>query len=162
GLPGSTPESFRNDLQECVNREVQVRIPQTTLLINSPMNDPGYRAEHQIETDQPFRPGVPRLLVSTKTLSRAQRDDLVRLRLLFLLFENFGVLRQVSRFVRQETGLGEVALYERLRVDTERDPERWPMLRLLTAAVPNIMSAPGSWGLVIDELRTYLLEAVGG
>jgi len=104
---------------------------------------------------------VPRLLVSTKTLSRAQRDDLVRLRLLFLLFENFGVLRQVSRFVRQETGLGEVALYERLRVDTERDPERWPMLRLLTAAVPNIMSAPGSWGLVIDELRTYLVEEIG-
>jgi radical SAM superfamily enzyme YgiQ (UPF0313 family) len=161
GLPGSTPESFRNDLQECVNREVQVRIPQTTLLINSPMNDPAYRAEHQIETNEPFRPGVPRLLVSTKTLSRAQRDDLVRLRLLFLLFENFGVLRQVSRFVRQETGLGEVALYERIRVDTERDPERWPMLRLLTAAVPNIMSAPGSWGLVIDELRKYLVEEIG-
>jgi hypothetical protein len=161
GLPGSTPESFRNDLQACVDREVQVRIPQTTLLVNSPMNDPAYRAEHAIETDEPFRPGVPRLLVSTRTLSRAQRDEAVRLRALFLLFENFGALRQVARFVRQETGLGEVAFYERLRADTERDPERWPMLRLLTAAVPTIMSAPGSWGLVIDELRAYLVEVIG-
>lgn len=161
GLPGATPESFRNDLQACVDREVQVRIPQTTLLVNSPMNDPAYRAEHQIETDEPFRPGVPRLLVSTRTLSRAQRDELVRLRALFLLFENFGAVRQVSRFVRQETGLGEVAFYERLRQDTERDPERWPMLRLLASAVPTIMSAPGSWGLVIDELRRYLVEVIG-
>ena len=161
GLPGATPESFRNDLQACVDREVQVRIPQTTLLVNSPMNDPAYRAEHQIETNEPFTPGVPRLLVSTKTLSRAQRDEAVRLRSLFLLFENFGALRQVARFVRQETGLGEVAFYERLRLDTERDPERWPMLRLLASAVPTIMSAPGSWGLVIDELRTYLVAEVG-
>ncbi|MFN8641687.1 MAG: radical SAM protein [Candidatus Binatia bacterium] len=161
GLPGSTPESFRNDLQACVDREVQVRIPQTTLLVNSPMNDPAYRAEHQIETAEPFTPGVPRLLVSTKTLSRAQRDEAVRLRALFLLFENFGALRQVARFVRQETGLGEVAFYERLRLDTEGDPERWPMLRLLAAAVPTIMSAPGSWGLMIDELRGYLVEAIG-
>ena len=104
---------------------------------------------------------MPRLLVSTKTLSRAQRDEAVRLRSLFLLFENFGALRQVSRYVHQETGLGEVAFYERLRLDTERDPERWPMLRLLAAAVPTIMSAPGSWGLVIDELRAYLVEAIG-
>ena len=161
GLPGSTPESFRADLQQCVNREVQVRIPQTTLLINSPMNDPAYRAEYEIETNEPFRPGVPRLVVSTKTLSREQYDGLARLRLMFLLFENFGVLRQVSRFVHQETGLGEVELYERLRVDTERAPERWPMLRLLASVVPAIMSAPGSWQLVLDELREYLIEVVG-
>ena len=161
GLPGSTPESFRDDLQQCVNREVQVRIPQTTLLINSPMNDPAYRAEYQIETDEPFRPGVPRLVVATKTLSRAQREALVELRLLFLLFENFGVLRQVSRFVRQETGLREVDLYERLRVDTTRAPERWPMLHLLTHVVPSLMAAPGSWKLVIDELREYLVQEIG-
>jgi hypothetical protein len=161
GLPGSTAESFRGDLQQCVDREVQVRIPQTTLLINSPMNDPAYRAEHGIETDEPFQPGVPRLVVASKSLPRADRDALVRLRLMFLLFENFGVLRQVSRFVRQETGIGEVALYERLRVDTERDPERWPMLRLLAAVAPAIMAAPGSWGLVIDELRTYLVHEIG-
>jgi len=160
-LPGSTTDSFRADLQQCVNREVQVRIPHTTLLTNSPMNDPAYRAEHQIETNEPFRPGVPRLVVSTRTLTRAQHDELVRLRLMFLLFENFGALRQVSRFVHQECGVGEVALYERIRVDTERDPERWPMLRLLAAAVPAIMSAPGSWGLVIDELREYLIEVIG-
>ena len=59
GLPGSTPESFRNDLQQCVNREVQVRIPQTTLLINSPMNDPAYRAEHAIRPTSRSGPAFP-------------------------------------------------------------------------------------------------------
>lgn len=161
GLPGSTTTSFRGDLQQCVNREVQVRIPQTTLLVNSPMNDPDYRDEHRIETAEPFRPGQPRFVVSTRTFTRDEYDQMVRLRLMFLLFENFGVLRHVARFVHQETGLAEVEFYERLRVDTERDPERWPMLRILAAVVPMTMSAPASWQLVVDELREYLTEAIG-
>ena len=161
GLPGATTTSFRNDLQQCVNREVQVRIAQTTLLINSPMNEPSYREQHVIETAEPFRPGVPRFIVATKTYTRDQYDEMVRLRRLFLVVENFGVLRHVARFVRQEAGLPEVDFYERLRTDTERDPEAWPMLRLLAATVPFTMCAPGSWRLLMDEVGDYVTEVVG-
>ena len=46
GLPGSTPVTFRNDLQECINRAVRVAIHSTILLTNSPMNEPEYREEN--------------------------------------------------------------------------------------------------------------------
>ena len=45
-----------------------------------------------------------------------------RLRRVFLLYENFGVLRHVSRFVRQETGMREIDLYERMRRTSRRQP----------------------------------------
>src|SRR5690606_1162319 len=49
GLPGSTSDSFHADLQDCIDREVVAKIHPTTLLPNSPMNDPAYREEHKIE-----------------------------------------------------------------------------------------------------------------
>ena len=123
GLPGSTRESFTRDLQQCIEREVQVRIPQTTLLVNSPMNDPEYRAEHKIEVHQPLAPGRPALVVSTATFTRQDYFEMSAQRRLFLLFENFGVMRQVSRFVRQETGTLETDLYERMRLTSRRRSE---------------------------------------
>ena len=36
GLPGSTPETFRNDLQECINRTVRAAIHSTILLRTAP------------------------------------------------------------------------------------------------------------------------------
>ena len=65
GLPGSTPETFRNDLQECLSRTVRVAIHSTMLLTNSPMNEPDYRQENGIvalpgrggEGDQHVHPG---------------------------------------------------------------------------------------------------------
>jgi radical SAM superfamily enzyme YgiQ (UPF0313 family) len=161
GLPGSTIESFTNDLQQCVDREVQVRIPQTTLLVNSPMNDPDYRAEHKIEVSQPLHPGRPALVVSTATFTRRDYFEMSGQRRVFLLFENFSVMRQISRFVRQETGTRETDLYERMRRTSRRDPQRWPLIQLLTSLVPHTMAPPVSWGLVFDEVRRFLMTEIG-
>ncbi len=158
GLPGSSSQTFINDLQACLDREVQVRIPQTTLLVNSPMNDPEYKAEHQIETNKEIGPGRVPLVVSTATFTKSDYEDMRRLREIFLLFENFGVLRQVSRFVRQETGMLEVDLYEQIRKKSRREPNRLPMLSHLVWTVPNIMAAPLSWKWVLDDVRTFILE----
>ena len=63
---------------------------------------------------------------------------MLHLRRVFLVAENFGVLRQVSRFVRQEAGLTEVDLYERLRHDAAcpARPLAAPRLHLPGRAVP--------------------------
>ncbi len=161
GLPGQTVTSFMSDLQQCIDREVQVRIPRTTLLVNSPMNDPSYRAEYQIVTNTAPGPGKIPLVVSTSTFTRDEYREMTRLRLDFLLFENFGVLRQVARFVHQETGVREVDFYDRLRRDAESDPDRWPHLFLTVAMAPETMCAPVSWKLVIDELHEYLIGVLG-
>src|SRR5690606_18621094 len=57
GLPGATLESFIEDLQQCIDRDMPARINHTTLLVNSPMNHPRYREEHAIETASPLGPG---------------------------------------------------------------------------------------------------------
>ena len=48
GLPGSTRQSFSNDLQQCADLDIKVRANRTTLLPNSPMNEPGYRQKYGI------------------------------------------------------------------------------------------------------------------
>jgi hypothetical protein len=172
GLPGSTVDSFRSDLQSCVDREVTAKIFPTEMLVNSPMNEPSYRAEHAIETSSPpsglmetieAPDGTRRraFVVSTATFTRADYDEMLDLRRTFRMCENFGVLRQVSRFVRQETGLHEVALYDQLRQDVRRRPDEWPTLDFTFRVVPFIGAMPLSWRTFVDEVRRYLVTVVG-
>ncbi|MCP6756405.1 hypothetical protein NL533_32760, partial [Klebsiella pneumoniae] len=57
------------------------------------------------------------LVISTSSYTREDYAEMLHLRRTFLISENFGVLRHVARFVRQETDLHEVELYQRLRRD---------------------------------------------
>ena len=82
------------------------------------------------------------------------------MRSVYMLFENFAVLRTLSRFVRQETPLDEMRFYEALILDG-KDYQRWPMLHLLCNFVPSLMAPPVSWSLVIEELGRYLTEQHG-
>ena len=172
GLPGSTLESFHNDLQHCANREVYAKIFPTELLVNSPMNDPEYRAEHQIQVQSPDEidgavgPGTRSftdrpLVVSTATFTRADWDEMMQIRRLYFLCENFGALRQVSRHVRHTTGVGELDLYRRLLADGSADPVRWPFISLVMRVLPDIMIPPVSWKCFLDEMHEYLVTQVG-
>ena len=153
GLPGSTPETFRNDLQECIDRDV--RVPSCTrpmLLANSPMNEPEYREENGIVA----RPGEEVQRERHVHPRRVGRDD--RLRTAFWLFENFGVLRQVATYVRAETGQREIDFYERL-VDDVHDAAR----ALAddgdhAAGAARADGAARQLALFLDEVRRYLVE----
>jgi radical SAM superfamily enzyme YgiQ (UPF0313 family) len=172
GLPGSTTTSFENDLQECINREVYAKIFPTELLVNSPMNEPSYRAEHKIETQAPSeiesgekhgtrgftdRP----LVVSTSTFTREDFDYMMQMRRIYFMCENFGVLRQVSRHVRQATGMREIDIYRKMLADAKAEPLRWPFLSLVMRVLPDLMIPPVSWQCFFDELHEYLVEAFG-
>jgi radical SAM superfamily enzyme YgiQ (UPF0313 family) len=155
GLPGSTFDSFRRDLQECVNRDVRVRIHPTQLLPNSPMNDPEYRLEHGITAE----PGE--YVEETNTFTRDEWNAMWRLAMTFLMGDLFGTLRQVAKYVRQETGVGEVEFYERLGNDVHADQDQWPALALTTRVVPTMMVPPVSWKIFMDEVRSYLVDVLG-
>lgn len=161
GLPGATLDSFRDDLQECLNREVSARIFSTTLLVNSPMNEPAYREKHQIKTEIVLGSMKQNLVVSTATFTRADHDAMLKLREIYIMCENHGMLRQVSRFARQEAGVREVDLYETLWRASLADRGRWPAMAFVFEAGPSLMVAPASWQLFVNEVRTYLIEVLG-
>lgn len=169
GLPGSTMASYLGDLQQCVDREVKARVYPTEVLMNSPMNDPDYRAEHQISTLRPVnqdwseddRTRKKALVVSTTSFSREEYDQMERIRLAFLFFENFAVGRHISRFVRQETGLREIDLYARLVDETRADPNRWPAIAFVVEVIVEYMIPPASWSLFTDELHDFLVTCLG-
>ncbi|MFK7978322.1 MAG: radical SAM protein, partial [Halioglobus sp.] len=160
GLPGSTTDSFREDLQQCIDRELPARVNMTTMLVNSPMNDPEYVKKHEIKTSMPVGPGALASLISTSSYTHDDLEMMGEMRSAYMLFENFAVLRTLSRFVRQETPLDEMQFYQRLILDG-KSYERWPMLHLLCNFVPSLMAPPTSWNLVVEELGRYLKEELG-
>ena len=82
------------------------------------MNDPSYREEHGIVA----RPHE--IVKEAKTFTRADFDEMDRLRVAFYVFDNFGVLRHVARFVRSEVGVKEVDFYDRISRDAVDEPLR--------------------------------------
>jgi hypothetical protein len=161
GLPGQSLTSFAEDLQQCIDRGLPARINLTTLLVNSPMNEPEYLEEHQIETEKPLRPGAQAVLVSTATFTRDDYVEMLRLRSDFMLFENWSVLRHVAPFVRSETGLREIDLYRLIRRRTTEEPQEWPALHALVSACAEVMAPVHSWGTMIADLRRFLVAEVG-
>jgi radical SAM superfamily enzyme YgiQ (UPF0313 family) len=162
-LPGSTLQSFIEDLQQCIDRDIQARINDTTMLVNSPMNAPEYREEHQIETGTEVGPGNTPILASSKSFTRKDRHDMVVIRDLYILLDNFGVLRLCSSFVRQQTGMREIDFYQMLlsRVGGPSEEVKWPILNTLVNSGKYLMAPPYSWALMIDELRRYLVSEMG-
>jgi radical SAM superfamily enzyme YgiQ (UPF0313 family) len=152
GLPGSTPTSFKNDLQKCTDRDIRVRANPTQLLPNSPMNDPSYRKEHGIVA----LPGE--YLRETASYTREQWQEMDRLRMAYYLFDNYPILRYVARFVRRETGMGEVEFYDGIQTEALQHPNEWPVMATILKTLEGYMAPPGSWGLFIEEVRRYLVN----
>ena len=101
------------------------------------------------------------LVISTSTFTKDDYAEMLHLRRVFLISENFGVLRHVARFVRQEAGVTEVDLYQRLRRDARAHPDRWPLLDFAFRVLPFIGTPPVSWRLFVDEVRAYLTTELG-
>jgi radical SAM superfamily enzyme YgiQ (UPF0313 family) len=169
GLPGSTMTSFLGDLQQCIDREVKSRVNPTEVLMNSPMNDPEYRGEHAIATLRPVTQDWSEanstrkkaLVVSTSTFSREEYDRMERYRRAFLFFENYAIGRQISRFVRQETGRTEMELYTAMVDEVHEHPQDWPALSFVLEVIVQHMVPPASWSLFLDDVRRFVTTRFG-
>jgi hypothetical protein len=162
GLPGSSTMSVENDLQECLDREVETRTNTTIMLVNSPMNNPEYREKFDLRTKVPV--GDPRQRANMLSSSTYSADDLEESRRLvaaYNLFEDFGVLRQVSRYLRHTAGIREIELYKGVLLDALGAPDEWPTLAAAALWVPTYMGPPVSWALFFAELRRYLVGLSG-
>jgi radical SAM superfamily enzyme YgiQ (UPF0313 family) len=165
GLPGQTVTSFRHDLQDTLEREVVAKIHPTTLLMNSPMNEPEYKKLHRIEVANSTNLGlgnrIDQTVVATSSFTREDYEEMRTIRRNFLLLENFGVLRHVARFVRHETGLLEEELYETVARLGRAQPERWPAIDFTVESGSNVMAPPVSWRQFVDEVHQLLVDELG-
>jgi len=155
GLPGATVQSFRNDLQEAIDREVIPKAYPTQLLVNSPMNEPAYREANKIVV----KPGE--FVTSSASFSEDDYAAMKRVRRMFMLLWKFGVLRHVANYVRQELDLAEMDFYERLWRDAQVKRGRWAMIAFTLDVVPGLMIPPGRWQTLLDEVHDYLVEELG-
>jgi hypothetical protein len=79
----------------------------------------------------------------------------------YYLFDNYGLLRYVSRFVRRETGMGEVDFYDRVWSEVLRHPNDWPIITSALNSLEGYMAPPGSWGLFIEEAHRFVVDCLG-
>lgn len=162
GLPGSTTTSVENDLQECLDREVEVRANTTIMLVNSPMNKPEYRERFALQTKVPV--GDPRHRADMLSSSTYSAEDLEESRVLlaaYYLFEDFGALRQVSRYVRHVAGVREIDVYKGVLRDSLAAPDEWPTMAVAGRWSPTYLGPPVSWAPFFAELRRYLVTRLG-
>lgn len=155
GLPGATVASFKTDLQRCIDRDVTPRMLETVVLPNSPMNEPGYRAEFQIVTDE------SNVIVSSVSYTRDDFDEMLRLRLLFRSLEHYGLLRHLFRWLQHEHNLLAVELIHDIDRAISAEPAEYPLLTWVGRYFDLMTIPPGGWPPFYDEV-VRLLEVRHG
>ncbi len=166
GLPGSSPASFADDLQGCIDRELFATIYDTMMLPNSPMNAPEYRDRWAIEIQEERVGGTgpestrTRIAVATATYTRDDRQRMARWRRLFRVLEDTGLLRHVTRWVRQETGTREIDICIRAGEAVAADPDRFPHLAFVVEDMARVVE-PLSWRHYLDDVERLLVEELG-
>jgi radical SAM superfamily enzyme YgiQ (UPF0313 family) len=166
GLPGETYESFRAGIDTLLEAGVHdsLTIYNCTVLPNAQLNDPAYRAEHQIET---FRvpiflnhstPGedpvqeYEEMIVSTRTLSR---DDwkrqftfawIVQACHTMNLTQVLAIYGRVAHGIRYSDFYSELIAFADERPDTLIGQE----LTAVRAKVEEVL-AGGSWDVVLPD-----------
>jgi hypothetical protein len=132
------------------------------MLVNAPMNSPEYRKKFDLKTKAPVEDPRQRSdLVSSSTYTPDDIEESRRLVAAYHLFEDFGVLRQVSRYLRHIAGIREIDFYKAVLDDATEAPDEWPAMAAAALWVPTYMGPPVSWALFFVELRRYLLERAG-
>ncbi len=152
GLPGSTSTAFRNDLQNCTNRDVRVQVNPTLVLPNSPMNDPDYRKKYGIVAKS------GEFVKECSTYTRQEWDEMWQLRTAYALLDTYGVLRYLARYIRLEIGMHEVDFYDKLQTEALQHPLDWPVIADVLRTLKDYMAPPGSWSFFIDEVRRYVVN----
>jgi hypothetical protein len=155
GLPGQTPASYRDDLQYMLDHEITARTWLTQLLPNAPMNEPGYRERFAIQVS------AEGVVVSTSSFDAAARDRMMRIRLVHNIFEHFGLLRHVLRFLQWEHGHEVMAVAERIDEVTREHPDRYPLLNWVVRWFDLYTIPPLGWGPFYAEVRRFVQDELG-
>ena len=155
GLPGQTYDSFRLDLQFVFDHEMFTRIWPVQVLPNSPMNEPGYRRQFGIRTNDDA------LVLATSSFSEEDRARMLRLRTLYAVFEQYGLMRHVLRWLQWDRGVPASEVMDRVLDVVERDPRRYPHLRWVVSYFDLIAAPPEGWEPFFDDVARFVADEYG-
>ncbi len=154
GVPGQTYDTYKTDLQFMFDHEILARTWPVQILPNAPMNAPEYRALHQIEVEDD-------LVVATATLTRADRERMLRLRKLDLIADRYGVLRHVLRWMQWDHDVPALDVVDHLVGLIDTAPDRHPHLTWVLSYFDLLPTAPVSWRAVYDDVARLLRDDFG-
>lgn len=155
GLPGSTYESMRADVQFCIDHEITPRAHRTVLLPNAPMSAPQHREEHGIVADRLQR------TVSGATFTA---DDILRVGNLHRLadaWDHYGIARLPLRWAARDHGVAEVDVLEQVDRLSRDQPERFPAVAWAAVGFTAWLVPPGSWETFLAELGEWMVVELG-
>ncbi len=157
GLPGSTVETVKNDLQFCFDRRLCVTTYQTLALPNSPMMEPECVEAYGIGV------GEDGLIRSTYSFTEADLEEMKRIASTYRLFDTFGLLRYVLWYLQCDHGLRALDFIHDLSRLVEGPSEAFPLTSSLfrdySIGLPPLPD--GSWCEFFDEIAAYLGRRYG-
>lgn len=155
GLPGQTVESVKGDLQFVLDNECVARMGSVVLLPNAPMNERDYREIWGINAE------ADGLVTSSRSFTAGDRERMVRLQQAVTLFDGYGVLRHVLRFLQWDHGLPAIDVLERLIDRCAATPGRYPLLAAVHRHFARVPIPPIGWVSFYDEVAAWLYEEFG-
>lgn len=155
GLPGQTYDAYRRDIQFMVDHEIMPRTWPVRVLVNSPMNEPAYRREYAIESDEDG------FLLSTSTMSPADLERALRMRTVDEIADRYGLLRHVLRLLQWDHGLPITAVEEHVIDVTTDRPEAYPLLTWVFNNFDLYATVPIGRSAFYDEVRRFVEVELG-
>ena len=152
GLPGSTPQSFKADLQFFFDRKVEVKAYDTHLLPNSPMAHRDYMDRYQIKVDASGR------LTSTYSYTAAEARQMRALYKLYKRMVGCSLLKYVLYYLQLEHRIKGIDFLEGLRQELAQSPGSLPHTRhVLKGPLSRLRgTSVGGWASFYEEIRTFI------
>ena len=157
GLPGSTLETFKEDLQFFFDRGVQVKCYRTTLLPNSPMAHRDYREKYRIELNAEGEIGA------TSSFTRDDMRKMMRLQRVYEVAVRASVLKYVLIHLQLEHGIRALTFLNKLRQAIHAAESPLPATARLVKTYPESLGTQDShgWSMVYAEVRGFIVRRFG-
>jgi hypothetical protein len=149
GLPGSTVESFKYDLQYYFDREVPAKGYVLTILPNSPMAEPMYMEKYQIVKD------TQGFVQSTFSYNNADLQLMAQIYHTYSMLVLYALFKYGLMFVQWEHGIRSVDFIHALVARMQKAPERFPTIAWVLQCFPGFRTSCGGWRSFVREIAEF-------
>ena len=155
GLPGSTIDSFKQDLQRFFDDDIPVKAYHTTVLPNSPMADPDYIEKYKIKVSEKGR------ILSTFSFNEDDLRMMINLYSLFVWCEKFAFIKYVLCYMQWEHGISALDYIDALLDQLAKHPSSLSMVdatQIKRSFEIPIKMDNGSWRAFYQEIADFTIS----